>query len=706
MFRSFGKAVCLVVVFLLSVGSVYSYETNKEAVAVRAPGEFDDQDRDGWVDPVFWAKAPKDSSDFWNREDGSKMSVKTEFQVVYDEKNIYIYVSAFDTDPLTMAEKVQDGPGIYQYDCLAVELFMPGAQLNWFVVEPRGGKDHYIGSGSGANPDFDIGTRVFPGEGWAAQFRISWSTVDIPLTGEVKVGFGIDRRKQNPTWEWGDWSYIGREENAANFGSVLVTLSKRPIKASLALESNFQDVFKAGEVEEAEEDEKAKKIHPTATLFFTSHSTRATVSAYPYDQDIARDVSSVLHSYFAWKQGEWRNLLLENRSIFTRNQPGYYGMGGYELFHSPTIGDIKAGTNIVYKHRFFTIGNILLLNKKKDNNLVLRGLGGMGSTNFGGHFMTRRVDEKMMNVGSLDLTYKGTGYHVLNELAYTGSGISGLREEGKLSFFFKRWEPSISWLVKGEDHLNLFSYDPMPAVYGVYPRVSKKFIFERKLLKEFLARAWTDYFRYWREDRFFYTSLGFRLWVETKEILGINHAAYVGVERKTHAEWDEEEVYQRNKDIVASSFYMYNYRGQNKFNLRFSFGDEAGHSIQTIRFWGQLNAGLTGIKALEKLTCDLNLDHEKHWEDKNQVVVSLNYGEVDQYGLASRYVWREIGGERQINNVYFAGWVVWREIFEAHARVGLPNKEKFVPDFGFKLVGKLPISDWVRRLLDHLKKEV
>lgn len=692
------KMIVLVMVLICFVGLVMpicSYETNKTVIGVEATEAVI---IDGKDDEGFWAEAPIAPGSFWNRETGAEATFKTKVRVAYDKEYFYAFVVAIEEKEIAMATKKADGSGIFAYDCLAAVFFMPGGAINWFAVEPTGGKVFYIGSGNTVDPDVTISTQVYPGKCWKAEFRIAWETMDFPMSGLQNIRFSADRRRQNP-WEWCDWNYIGREENNANVGYALVKIPKRPLKANLALEEVVKYNF--------DKDSVSDKL--AATISGTSHSWRFSGSHKTLDEYIARAIEPISYSYFSWRPPENRRLLIENNSIFALLYPGYYWIWGNSFFDSTTIQDIKDGYNIVYKNAYLTMGSIgtISSNEAKDKNLVLRGFGGLAGGTLGGYYLARYNNEqdKAQNAFSTDFTKKGKGYLFMNQFAFA----EDYREEGKLAFFWSGLEPALSWYIKGKENNNPFAYDPLSPGYGLDLAIDKKRNWKKGMIKEIGGSLYADKFNYWKDHHTFYQGGGFTVYTETqslrnllallpgptKKLKAINYRLSGGVSKTEYVVRDPEKGFIPYKDTVAYSRFVYNLRGSNNFDVLYRLGKKAGGDLRYYSITANLNAGITGIKALRQLSLTTSYEHEVLYETKGQLITTLSYNLGTSFGLASRYVLSEVDGKRKIDNIYFAAWYA-SKYFEVHNLVGLSNKDKFIPEIGFKLVGKIPISDLIR----------
>jgi hypothetical protein len=182
--------------------------STREAVATRAPQT---PSIDGRGDDVVWQRAQKysDFRQFEPRVD-SAPSFKTEFQVGYDEKNLYVFVRMFDPHPdsIMRALSRRDVRGPSDQVKLLIDSYDDKRTGYEFAVNPDGVKRDFVISNDG-NEDgswdgiWDVGTQV-DSLGWTAEFRIPLSQLRYARASSQSWGFGIwrdiERYRERVSW--------------------------------------------------------------------------------------------------------------------------------------------------------------------------------------------------------------------------------------------------------------------------------------------------------------------------------------------------------------------------------------------------------------------------------------------------------------------------------------------------------------------------
>jgi hypothetical protein len=180
----------------------------RTATAVRAPTPpvIDGLSGDG-----VWQTAPRTSGfrQFSPRMD-SEPSHNTEFQVAYDERNLYVLVRAFDSHPDSIMRALtrRDVRGPSDQIILLVDSYNDQRSGYAFAVNPDGVKRDYAmyndGQEDGSwNGVWDVATTV-DSLGWTAEFRIPISQLRYADAAEHVFGFGvwrdIERHAERVSW--------------------------------------------------------------------------------------------------------------------------------------------------------------------------------------------------------------------------------------------------------------------------------------------------------------------------------------------------------------------------------------------------------------------------------------------------------------------------------------------------------------------------
>ncbi|MBC7894103.1 MAG: carbohydrate binding family 9 domain-containing protein, partial [Cytophagaceae bacterium] len=166
---------------------------------------------DGKGDDAVWHSAPKFGGfrQFEPKAD-AEPSFKTEFQVAYDDGNVYVFVRMFDPHPDSilhaLSRRDQRGPS----DQVKVLIDSYGDRRTGyqFAVNPDGvQRDFSISNDTQEdgswNGVWDVGTQVDE-QGWTAEFRIPLSQLRYSPSQQTVFGFGvwrdIERYRERSAW--------------------------------------------------------------------------------------------------------------------------------------------------------------------------------------------------------------------------------------------------------------------------------------------------------------------------------------------------------------------------------------------------------------------------------------------------------------------------------------------------------------------------
>ena len=178
------------------------------AVAARAPQA---PHLDGRSDDAVWQTAPKFSEfrQFEPRVDVDP-SFKTEFQVAYDDRNLYVFVRMFDPHPDSIMHALsrRDVRGPSDQIKLIIDSYDDKRTGFEFAVNPDGVKRDFSISDDGNEDDswngiWDVATAV-DAQGWTAEFRIPLSQLRYARAENHSFGFGIwrdiERYRERTAW--------------------------------------------------------------------------------------------------------------------------------------------------------------------------------------------------------------------------------------------------------------------------------------------------------------------------------------------------------------------------------------------------------------------------------------------------------------------------------------------------------------------------
>ena len=183
-------------------------DSSARAVAVRANRAPIIDGRE--VDEV-WSGAPA-TSDFreFQPKEGGPPRFRTEFKAAYDDRNLYVFVRAFDARPdsIMRALSRRDVRGASDQIKIMVDSYFDRRNGYEFAVNPDGVKRDYAIYNDRDEDDswdavWDVGTRV-DSTGWTAEFRIPLSQMRYANRASHTFGFAIwrdiERYKERTSW--------------------------------------------------------------------------------------------------------------------------------------------------------------------------------------------------------------------------------------------------------------------------------------------------------------------------------------------------------------------------------------------------------------------------------------------------------------------------------------------------------------------------
>lgn len=160
---------------------------------------------------VVWRDAPV-ISDFrqFAPTEGKDPSFRTEFQVAYDERNLYVFVRMYDPHPDSIMRALtrRDVRGPSDQIKVLIDSYNDGRTGYEFVVNPDGVKRDFAMFDDGNediswNGIWDVATTI-DSIGWTAEFRIPLSQLRYAAAESHTFGFGIwrdiERYKERVSW--------------------------------------------------------------------------------------------------------------------------------------------------------------------------------------------------------------------------------------------------------------------------------------------------------------------------------------------------------------------------------------------------------------------------------------------------------------------------------------------------------------------------
>ena len=186
---------------------------------------------DGRLDETSWSQADP-ANDFLQQQpnEGEPASERTEVRVLFDDKNLYIGIHAFDTDPaqINARELVRDA-GFSNDDTVAILLDTYHDRRNAFrfVVSPLGTQQDALitDEGRDVNLSWDarwISSGKIDQTGWTVEIAIPLTTLRFK-EGEDTWGFNSARiiRRKNEENLWTSWQRAFGLERVSQAGELV-----------------------------------------------------------------------------------------------------------------------------------------------------------------------------------------------------------------------------------------------------------------------------------------------------------------------------------------------------------------------------------------------------------------------------------------------------------------------------------------------------
>jgi hypothetical protein len=142
--------------------------------------------------------------------EGKTPRYRTEFKAAYDDRNLYVFVRAFDPHPdsIMTALTRRDVRGPSDQLNVMIDSYHDRRSGFEFAVNPVGVKRDYAMYNDDTEDDtwdgvWDVGTRI-DSLGWTAEFRIPFSQLRYATMPEHEFGFAvwrdIERYKERTSW--------------------------------------------------------------------------------------------------------------------------------------------------------------------------------------------------------------------------------------------------------------------------------------------------------------------------------------------------------------------------------------------------------------------------------------------------------------------------------------------------------------------------
>ncbi|HEY2066259.1 MAG TPA: DUF5916 domain-containing protein [Gemmatimonadaceae bacterium] len=166
---------------------------------------------DGREDDAVWRTAPA-TSEFleFQPTEGKAPRFRTEFKVAYDDRNLYVFIRAFDPHPdsIMTALTRRDIRGPSDQLKVMIDSYHDRRSGFEFAVNPLGVKRDYAMYNDAEEDQswdgvWDVATRI-DSVGWTAEFRIPFSQLRYPTARDHVFGFAvwrdIERYKERTSW--------------------------------------------------------------------------------------------------------------------------------------------------------------------------------------------------------------------------------------------------------------------------------------------------------------------------------------------------------------------------------------------------------------------------------------------------------------------------------------------------------------------------
>lgn len=166
---------------------------------------------DGYGNDEVWKQA-NTASDFVQREpiEGTPESEKTEFKILYDDNNLYLYALMYDSHPDSIVSRLARRDDIPESDWFGIgfDSYNDKQTAFVFIVLPSGSKSDELMYNDGKNEDYswdpvwEVETKILP-NGWSAEFKIPLSQIRFTEgndTWGMNVARRISRKQEETNW--------------------------------------------------------------------------------------------------------------------------------------------------------------------------------------------------------------------------------------------------------------------------------------------------------------------------------------------------------------------------------------------------------------------------------------------------------------------------------------------------------------------------
>lgn len=325
-------SITLLITFLFSTAVFAQSSKTITAAAATSPIKIDGNLRE----PAWKNAVPV--TDFTQREliEGAMPTEKTEVKVLYDEKNLYIGIMCFDSEPDKIIHNELEWDGDLKADdsfILVLDTFNDQRTGYYFRINPNGARvDALIKSMTDINDDWngiwDVSARITD-RGWQAEIVIPFLSLRFPKTETQQWGINFLRiiRRKNEEVLWTSWK---RDEGPLQLSKAGKLTGLRSIRRGKQAEitpyilsgvekkvnQDMDDTFKYGL-------DIKYPVTSDLTLDLTAKTDFAQVES---------DNDQINLTRYSLQYPEKRDFFLEGAEIFAFTQ------GGTKMYYSRRIG--------------------------------------------------------------------------------------------------------------------------------------------------------------------------------------------------------------------------------------------------------------------------------------------------------------------------------------------------------------------------------
>ena len=253
------------VLFLLVCSTVlFSQQKSLKATRTAVPPVID-----GFGNDEVWKQA-NTASDFVQRQpvDGAPESERTEFKVLYDDNNVYVYAMMYDSHPDSIVSRLARRDDNPESDWFGIgfDSYNDKQTAFAFIVLPSGSKSDELIYNDGRDEDFswdpvwESETKILP-DGWSAEFKIPLSQIRFTEgndTWGMNAARRISRRQEETNWN------LMSKNNDGYVSLFGIMTGMADVKLPKLFEALPYAVASSEHYPQTSERQKVEKIRPNA----------------------------------------------------------------------------------------------------------------------------------------------------------------------------------------------------------------------------------------------------------------------------------------------------------------------------------------------------------------------------------------------------------------------------------------------------------